>query len=168
MSSLALNAQALYAELLHGIRALLTPQTRLVGIASGGQWLAERLQADLGLPGQAGVISSAMHRDDFAKRGLSASGQTALPFDIDGADILLLDDVLYTGRTVRAVVNELFDYGRPARVRLAVLVDRGGRELPVAADVAAARVVLPAHQLLALAREENSEGGRFTFRIDPA
>ncbi|MFT4193722.1 bifunctional pyr operon transcriptional regulator/uracil phosphoribosyltransferase PyrR, partial [Ottowia sp.] len=138
MSSLALDAEALYAELLRGVRPLLAAGTRLVGIVSGGQWLAERLQADLGLPGQAGAISSAMHRDDYAKRGLSASGQTTLPFDIEGADVLLLDDVLYTGRTVRAVVNELFDYGRPARVRLAVLVDRGGRQLPVAAEVAAA------------------------------
>ena len=133
MSSLALDAEALYGELQRGVRPLLTPETRLVGIVSGGQWLAERLQADLGLPGAAGAISSAMHRDDYAKRGLSASGQTTLPFDINGADILLLDDVLYTGRTIRAVVNELFDYGRPARVRLAVLVDRGGRQLPVAA-----------------------------------
>lgn len=139
MSSLALDAEALYGELQRGVRPLLTPETRLVGIVSGGQWLAERLQADLGLPGAAGAISSAMHRDDYAKRGLAASGQTTLPFDINGADILLLDDVLYTGRTIRAVVNELFDYGRPARVRLAVLVDRGGRQLPVATEFAAAR-----------------------------
>ena len=164
MSSLALDAEALYAELLRGVRPLLTADTRLVGIVSGGQWLAERMQADLGLAGQAGAISSAMHRDDYAKRGLSASGQTTLPFDVEGADILLLDDVLNTGRTIRAVVNELFDYGRPARVRLAVLVDRGGRELPVAADFAAARVALPAHRLLALARDD--AGARFTFRID--
>jgi pyrimidine operon attenuation protein / uracil phosphoribosyltransferase len=67
-----------------------------------------------------------MHRDDFAQRGLSAGGQTSLPFEIQGADVLILDDVLYTGRTIRAVINELFDYGRPANVRLAVLVDRGG------------------------------------------
>ena len=163
MSLLALDAQALYAELLRGARPLLTPATRLVGIVSGGQWLAERLQADLGLPGQAGAISSALHRDDYAKRGLSASGQTSLPFDIEGADILLLDDVLYTGRTVRAVVNELFDYGRPARVRLAVLVDRGGRQLPVAAEYAAARVALPAAQSLRLARDAD---GQFSFTID--
>ena len=109
MSSLALDAEALYGELQRGVRPLLTPETRLVGIVSGGQWLAERLQADLGLPGAAGAISSAMHRDDYAKRGLAASGQTTLPFDINGADILLLDDVLYTGRTIRAVVNALFD-----------------------------------------------------------
>ena len=163
MSSLALDAEALYGELQRGVRPLLTPETRLVGIVSGGQWLAERLQADLGLPGAAGAISSALHRDDYAKRGLAASGQTMLPFDINGADILLLDDVLYTGRTIRAVVNELFDYGRPARVRLAVLVDRGGRQLPVAAEFAAARVVLPATQSLQLARAEE---GAFSFHVE--
>ena len=161
-STLALDAEALYAELLRGLRPLLQADTRLVGIVTGGQGLAERLQADLGLPGQAGAISSPMHRDVFAKRGLSASGQTSLPFDVDGADILLLDDVLYTGRTVRAVVNELFDYGRPARVRLVALVDRGGRQLPIAAEYAAARITLPATQSLRLAR---AEGGRFTFSI---
>lgn len=153
-TSLVLDAEALYGELLRGVRAMREAQTQLVGITSGGAWLVERLQKDLGLDGAPGVISSAMHRDDFAQRGLSASAQTALPFDVNGADILLLDDVLYTGRTVRAVLNELYDYGRPARVRLAVLVDRGGRELPVQADFAAARVVLPAGQSLALARTE--------------
>jgi len=128
-------------------------------------WLAERLQKDLGLDGEAGVLSSSMHRDDFAQRGLAASAQTTLPFDVNGADILVLDDVLYTGRTVRAVLNELYDYGRPARVRLAVLVDRGGRELPVQADFASARVALPAAQSLALAR---TEGGKFHFQIKEA
>ena len=154
LGSLVLDAEALYGELLRGVRSLRTMDTRLVGITSGGAWLVERLQKDLGLDGAPGVISSAMHRDDFAQRGLSASAQTALPFDVNGADILLLDDVLYTGRTVRAVLNELYDYGRPARVRLAVLVDRGGRELPVQADFAAARIVLPASQSLALAHTE--------------
>ena len=100
---------------------------------------------------------------DFAKRGLASAAQTSLPFEVNGADILLLDDVLYTGRTVRAVVNELFDYGRPARVRLAVLVDRGGRQLPIAADFAAARISLPAGQSLALARDD---GGAFSFRVE--
>jgi len=160
--SLLLDAEALYAELRAGVRQLMQPATRLAGITSGGAWLAERLQRDLALPGSAGVLSSALHRDDFARRGLSASAQTLLEFDVNGADIVLLDDVLYTGRTVRAVLNELFDYGRPARVRLAVLVDRGGRELPVAADFAAARVLLPAHQSLALAR---SGAGAFHFDV---
>ena len=122
------------------------------------------MQRGLGRAGAAGALSSALHRDDVAKRGLSAHGQTTLPFEVQGADILLLDDVLFTGRTIRAVLNELFDYGRPARVRLAVLVDRGGRELPVAAEFAAARVALPATQSLRLAREGD---GSLSFHIQP-
>lgn len=157
------EAEALYTELLAGVKQLLRADTRLVGITSGGAWLVQRLQKDLGLPGSAGVISSAMHRDDFAKRGMTASAQTTLPFEIDGADVLLLDDVLYTGRTIRAVLNELFDFGRPACVRLAVMVDRGGRQLPVAADFAAARFTLPDTQLLALARDED---GRLRFHVE--
>jgi pyrimidine operon attenuation protein/uracil phosphoribosyltransferase len=162
VSALALNAEALYSELLRGVRAMCSSETRLVGITSGGAWLAERLQKDLALSGKHGSISSAMHRDDFAQRGLSAGGQTHLPFEIQGADVLILDDVLYTGRTIRAVINELFDYGRPANVRLAVLVDRGGRQLPIQADYAAARVALPATQSLALVRLDN---GEFSFEV---
>ncbi len=162
MSILALDAEALYREMLRGVQLICRAETRLVGITSGGAWLAERLQSDLRLPGQAGTISSAMHRDDFAQRGLSSGGQTLLPFDVNGADILVLDDVLYTGRTIRAVINELFDYGRPASVKLAVLVDRGGRELPVQADFAAARVALGDNQSLALAR---SDAGVFSFDV---
>ena len=163
--SLVLDAEALYRELLRGVRSLMGPETRLVGITSGGAWLVERLQSDLGLSGKPGVISSALHRDDFAQRGLSSAGQTSLPFDVNGADILLLDDVLYTGRTLRAVINELFDYGRPAGVRLAVLVDRGGRQLPIQADYAAARVVLPSSSTLALARGAD---GAFSFHVEAA
>ncbi|GAA3982812.1 bifunctional pyr operon transcriptional regulator/uracil phosphoribosyltransferase PyrR [Comamonas faecalis] len=159
---LALDAELLYGELLRGVRTLVQPGTRLAGIASGGMWLAERLQRDLGLEGEHGVLSSAMHRDDFARRGLAASVQTQLPFEVNGADILVLDDVLYTGRTIRAVLNELFDFGRPQRVRLAVLVDRGGRQLPIAPDFAAARVVLAPTQSLSLAR---AEGGHLQFDI---
>jgi pyrimidine operon attenuation protein / uracil phosphoribosyltransferase len=149
-----------------GVRSLRGEQARLVGVTSGGAWLAERLHKDLDIAGAPGVISSAMHRDDFARRGLAASSaQTRLDFDVNGARIVLLDDVLYTGRTIRAVLNELFDYGRPASVQLAVLVDRGGRELPVQADFAAARVTLPAHQSLALARDAQ---GRFSFQVEGA
>jgi pyrimidine operon attenuation protein / uracil phosphoribosyltransferase len=165
MSALSMDAPTLYQELVKGVKTLLESDTKLIGIASGGVWLAQQLQADLKLAGKAGVISSAMHRDDFSKRGLAHSVQTQLPFDVNGQDIVLIDDVLYTGRTIRAVLNELFDYGRPARVRLAVLVDRGGRQLPVQADFAAARVSLPAAQSLALAR---SEAGIFSFKIEEA
>jgi pyrimidine operon attenuation protein/uracil phosphoribosyltransferase len=160
--ALTLDAEALYRELLRGTQQLRRPDTRLVGITSGGAWLAERRQKDLGLEGEPGVISSAMHRDDFARRGLAATAQTRLDFDVNGAHILLLDDVLYTGRTIRAVLNELFDYGRPASVKLVVLVDRGGRELPVQPDLAMARVALPASQSLELARAED---GKFSFRV---
>ena len=163
MSRLALDAEALYRELARGVRLLLRPDSRLAGITSGGAWLAQRLQAELGLSGSAGVISSAMHRDDFAQRGLSAGGQTVLPFDVDRARIILLDDVLFTGRTIRAVINELFDYGRPASIELAVLVDRGGRELPIQADFAAARVALEPTQSLALGREPS---GLFRFDVE--
>ena len=163
MSSLHLDAEALYSDLLAGVRGLLRPNTVLVGIWSGGAWLAERLQRELALEGEPGVISSALHRDDFSSRGMTAGAdQTRLPFEIEGRHILLIDDVLFTGRTIRAVVNELFDFGRPASVTLAVLVDRGGRELPIAAAYSAARITLPAHQRLSLVRDD---AGRFSFDI---
>ncbi|MDD2809898.1 bifunctional pyr operon transcriptional regulator/uracil phosphoribosyltransferase PyrR [Rhodoferax sp.] len=161
--ALVLDAEALYADLLHSLRPFITPHTHLLGVASGGVWLAERLHADLALSQPFGVISSAMHRDDYARRGMTASTQaTRIDFDVNGAQVLLLDDVLFTGRTIRAVLNELFDFGRPASVKLAVLVDRGGRELPLAADVCAARITLPASQSLALARSAN---GQFSFNV---
>lgn len=164
MTTLLLDAEALYAELREGVRGLIRPETSLVGIWSGGAWLAERLQADLGLAGAHGVISSTLHRDDFGERGLaSGTDATHLPFAIDGRHILLVDDVLYTGRTIRAVINELFDFGRPASVQLAVLVDRGGRELPIAPAYAAARVALRSSQRLSLAREDQ---GKFTFSVE--
>jgi pyrimidine operon attenuation protein/uracil phosphoribosyltransferase len=163
MTTILLDAEALYAELRAGVRALLHPDTALVGIWSGGAWLAERLHRDLGRSGRPGVISSRLHRDDFGSRGLAGGADaTSLPFDVEGRPVLLIDDVLYTGRTVRAVLNELFDYGRPASVALAVLVDRGGRELPIAPAFAAARVSLPRSQRLALAKD----GERFTFSIE--
>ena len=163
MSTLVLDAEALYLELLKGVRALFRPGLHLVGVTSGGVWLAERLQQDLNLTERPGVISSSLHRDDYARRGMTAAAQTKIAFDVNEANILLLDDVLYTGRTIRAVLNELFDFGRPASVQLAVLVDRGGRELPIQADICAARVALPAPQSLALAR---SAAGVFSFNVE--
>ena len=164
MSSLHLDAEALYADLARGVRGLLQPGSVLVGIWSGGAWLAERLQRDLGLAGEHGVISSALHRDDFGSRGMTAGADhTRLPFDVNGKPIVLVDDVLYTGRTIRAVINELYDFGRPASVTLAVLVDRGGRELPISAAVSAARITLPREQRLSLVRDDT---GRFSFDIE--
>lgn len=161
MSDLMLDAEALYLDLKLGVQRLLRPESALVGIWSGGAWLAERLALDLDL-GTAGVISSALHRDDFGSRGLASTDHTRLPFEVNGRHILLIDDVLYTGRTTRAVINELFDFGRPASVQLAVLVDRGGRQLPIEPAFSAARVSLRADQSLRLARLED---GRFSFEV---
>jgi pyrimidine operon attenuation protein/uracil phosphoribosyltransferase len=160
---LSLDAQALYGQMLKDLRERLSPTAHLVGITSGGAWLAERLHADLGRTAAMGVVSSSMHRDDFAQRGMADSAATKLPFSVDGAVIWLIDDVLFTGRTIRAVVNELFDYGRPAAVHLAVLVDRGGRELPVQADYAAARLSLPGNQSLRLTRDAKQQ---FAFSVE--
>ncbi len=165
MSTLALDAEALYAELRQGVARLVDENTVLVGIWTGGAWLAQRLHRDLQRKGEVGVISSALHRDDFGQRGMATGADaTRLPWSIDGLNIVLVDDVLHTGRTIRAVVNELFDFGRPAKVSLAVLVDRNGRELPIEPTYAAARVALPATSRLRLAMLED---GKFTFSIDP-
>jgi pyrimidine operon attenuation protein/uracil phosphoribosyltransferase len=166
--SIHLEAEVLYQSLLRHVRGWLVQvghPVQLVGIASGGVWLAQRLQADLALSTEPGVISSALHRDDFARRGLASSVQTRLGFDVNGTHVLLLDDVLYTGRTIRAVLNELFDHGRPASVNLMVLVDRDGRQLPIEAAWSAARITLPADRSLQLARDEQ---GRFSFAVDAA
>ena len=162
VESVTLDAEALYAQLRQYVKQVHTPTTQIVGVTSGGAWLAERLQQDLNFSMPFGTISSSMHRDDFSQRGISGAGHTNLPFEVNGADILLLDDVLYTGRTIRAVVNELFDYGRPKRVQLTVLVDRGGRELPVHAEFAAAKLALPANQTLYLAK---SSTGHFSLEV---
>ena len=132
-----LDAEALYQQLLNQIKphAVLQDKLAIVGIYSGGAWIAERLVADLALNNKPGYIDVSFYRDDYAAKGLHAEVKPSqIPFEVDGAQIILVDDVLYTGRTTRAAINELFDYGRPARIMLAALVDRGGRELPVAAD----------------------------------
>jgi pyrimidine operon attenuation protein/uracil phosphoribosyltransferase len=149
------DAQALYQALLQQVRQGLAgmPDLAIVGIHSGGAWLAERLAADLDLRGRLGFIDVSFYRDDYAKKGLHPDVKpTQIGFDVDLATILLVDDVLYTGRTTRAAINVLFDFGRPARIMLAALADRGGRELPVAADFVAAQVPLEPGQALALQR----------------
>ena len=170
-----MKAEALYRKLLSELQARevaaksnpAQPQFCLAGLAVGGAWLAERLAKDLALP-QFGVINVAFHRDDYAEKGLSAMRSastmpTHLPFEVNGAHIILIDDVLSTGRTVRAALNELFDFGRPAQVELMVLADRGKRELPIAADFVAEFIDLPEQQILAL---EKDAAGLFHFHIE--
>lgn len=160
-----MNAEALYQTLLEQVKTGLAQVESLaiVGIHSGGAWLAERLAADLQLKDRLGFIDVSFYRDDFAERGLHADVKpTHIPFEVDGATIMLVDDVLYTGRTTRAAINELFDYGRPARIMLAALVDRGGRELPVAADFVAEKITLSDQQQLVLQRADD---GSFSLTV---
>jgi pyrimidine operon attenuation protein / uracil phosphoribosyltransferase len=166
-STKVFDAEALYQVLLGQVRAGLAgvPDAAIVGIHSGGAWLAERLALDLGLQQRLGFIDVSFYRDDYAKKGLHPDVKpTHIGFNVDRATIVLVDDVLYTGRTTRAAINVLFDYGRPARIMLAALADRGGRELPVAADFVATTVILDGQQSLALARAAD---GQFTLTIEP-
>lgn len=158
------DAEALYKILATQIKVAIAEMDApagdlaLVGIHSGGAWLAERLAADLQLRDRLGFIDVSFYRDDYAAKGLHAEVKpTQIPFSVDGAVILLIDDVLFTGRTTRAAINELFDYGRPAKIMLAALVDRGGRELPIAADFVAGTVQLTTDQSLLLQRADDGQ-----------
>lgn len=156
------DAEAQCAELAELIRPQLQDNTLLVGIHSGGAWIARRLNELLGLPGEVGLIDVSFYRDDFGEKGLHPQVKpTSLPFDVEGKSLILVDDVLYTGRTTRAAINELFDYGRPANIKLAVLADRGGRELPVCAQFCAWQVDLDDTEELVL---EPDASGRLQWR----
>ena len=158
------DAEQLVADLAAAMRPRVdAARCALVGIHTGGVWIAERLQQVLGLATPMGAIDVAFYRDDYSRRGLAATTRKSqIPFDVEGAHIVIVDDVLYTGRTIRAAMNELFDYGRPACIELAVLVDRGGRELPVAATYCPLVMPLPAGQTLAL---ERGDDRRLAFHL---
>ncbi len=158
------DAETLCVALADAMRGHVDPAaTVLVGIHTGGVWVAERLHAALGLRNAPGSIDVSFYRDDYSQRGLHANAKTSqIPFDVEGAHIVIVDDVLYTGRTIRAAMNELFDYGRPAKIELAVLADRGGRELPIAPTYCPQALSLPAAQTLAL---ERIDGGKLSFRL---
>ena len=148
------DAQRLCEQLAAELRPKITPKTAMVGLYTGGAWLAERLHPMLGLKTPLGLMDIAFYRDDYAARGLKHDPKrTKIPFDVNGRDLLLVDDVLYTGRTVRAAMNELFDYGRPASISLVVLADRGGRQLPICAQYCGAKLEVPAGMRLTLKRE---------------
>jgi pyrimidine operon attenuation protein/uracil phosphoribosyltransferase len=163
-----MNAELLYGKLLDALRKRAQQGNfELAGLAMGGAWIAERLAKDLGLP-HYGVINVAFHRDDYAEKGMTAvrtasTMTTHLPFDVNGANIVLIDDVLLTGRTVRAALNELFDFGRPAQVELMVLADRGNRELPVCANFVGEQVQVPENQILVLERDVT---GKLSFELE--
>lgn len=152
------DAEQLLDTLAENIRPLLGDDTALVGIYSGGAWIAKRLLEKLGADIPLGTLDISFYRDDFSRIGLHPQVKPSnIPFDVEGRHVVLVDDVLYTGRTVRAAMNELFDYGRPARISLAVLVDRGGRELPVDAQAVGAKMKLPAGQNLELTQDASGK-----------
>jgi pyrimidine operon attenuation protein / uracil phosphoribosyltransferase len=150
-----LDAEALLASLTEQLRTYLTAEKILrplmIGVHSGGAWLAARMHAALGLESPLGSLNIGFYRDDFAQSGLSGGeAPSHLPIDISHRDVILVDDILFTGRTVRAAMNELFDFGRPNSIRLVCLVARDGRQLPVQPDVCAARVQLAANEVIKL------------------
>jgi pyrimidine operon attenuation protein/uracil phosphoribosyltransferase len=160
------DAEKLCAQLAKELAPLVRPATAMVGIHTGGAWVAERLHAALGLKEPLGLIDPAFYRDDYAKQGLAKDPKRSkIPFAVEGRELLLVDDVLYTGRTVRAAVNELFDYGRPASIALVVLADRGGRQLPVCAQHCGAKVEVPAGRRLRLKRDAQ---GRLSLELEHA
>ncbi len=159
--------QDLILTLAGTIRPALSPDWALVGIHTGGVWVMDALADALGLDCPRGVLDISFYRDDFSRIGLHPQVKPSrVPFDVEGRHILLIDDVLYTGRTVRAAMNLLFDYGRPAAIRLAVLIDRGGRELPVCPDYVGLRLALGPEQHISLKRDEAGNLG-FLLRARP-
>lgn len=148
------DAEQLLARLAQQLKPIVTADTALVGIHSGGAWIMERLLALLALPLEHGCLDVSFYRDDYDRRGLHADTRPSrIAFPVEGRHIILIDDIFYTGRTIRAAMNELFDYGRPASISLAVLVNRGGRELPITPQFCACEMTLPAHQNLQLNRD---------------
>ena len=147
------DAEQLLAALTDQMRASVGPESGLIGIHTGGVWIAERLHAALAIEVPCASLDVSFYRDDYQKIGLHRDvKRSSIPFDVEGRHLVLVDDVLYTGRTIRAAMNELFDYGRPASIRLAALVDRGGRELPIAAQFVGAVVELGPGQSIELTR----------------
>ena len=160
------DAEVLYQGLARQLQAHVSDATGIVGIRSGGAWLADRLHRELKLATPLGVLDISFYRDDFDTAGLRHQVKPSqIPFDVNDRHIIVVDDVLYTGRTVRAAMNELFDYGRPGRIELAVLVDRGERQLPIAAQYLGATIQVPQGKLLRLARDEQ---GKFSLRMSDA
>jgi len=160
------DAETLCARLVAELRPSVGPNTAMIGLHTGGVWLAERLHAALGLIEPLGTMDIAFYRDDYHKQGLARDPKrTQIPFSVEGRDLLLVDDVLYTGRTVRAAMNELFDYGRPATISLVVLADRDGRELPICAQHCGAKVEVPAEMRLRLRRGGD---GRLKLELERA
>jgi pyrimidine operon attenuation protein/uracil phosphoribosyltransferase len=157
-----LDVAALLDRLEAGLRAEIARRAladpAMIGIHSGGAWIAERLHARLGLAEPLGVLNISFYRDDFSQIGMHPQVlPSKLPFRVDGRNILLIDDVFYTGRTIRAALNEIFDYGRPAQVVLGVLLERNGRQIPIRPDCVGGSLALEPDQRIKLIGPEPLE-----------
>ncbi len=155
-----LDPAALLAQLTSSVSDFLLARGRnnplIIGLHRGGVWVANALHHSLKVDLQIGQLDISFYRDDFATAGLPSTAiGSQLPVDINGRHVVLVDDILYTGRTIRAAMNELFDYGRPASITLAVLIERDGRELPIQADCIGARIRLPTNQVLKLSQKHD-------------
>ena len=157
------DAEQLLKALIEQMRPAVGPETGLIGIHTGGAWVAERLHQALKLQTPLATLDVSFYRDDYQARGLHRDVKRSdIPFEVEGRDLVLVDDVLYTGRTIRAALHEIFDYGRPASVKLAVLVDRDGRQLPIAAQYAGTRITVDAGQSVGLKRDAS---GRLSLEV---
>ncbi|MDP1682181.1 MAG: bifunctional pyr operon transcriptional regulator/uracil phosphoribosyltransferase PyrR [Burkholderiales bacterium] len=152
------DPEQLTQQLAQAIKPRLRANTVLVGIHTGGAWVAEKVQQQLGGKLPLGTLDISFYRDDFSRIGLHPQVTPSdISFEIEDAHVILIDDVLHTGRTIRAAMNELYDYGRPASIELAVLIDRGGRELPIAADMVGARLDLTESQNIQVTLDPNNK-----------
>ncbi len=152
ISDLLTNLEAKLRESIQA-RQMLNPL--MIGIRTGGVWVAEKLHQRLGLKDPLGALDISFYRDDFSQLGVNPDVKPSnLPVQIEGRDIILIDDVFYTGRTIRAALNEIFDYGRPDQVLLGVLIERDGKQIPVSPDCAGATIRLDAGQRIKLTGPE--------------
>jgi len=157
------NAENLIESLKNKINAIIDSNTVLIGVQRGGELILQKILPDLKQHLATGSIDTSFYRDDFSSRGLKIKNKPSkIDTEIDGKNIILIDDIFSTGRTVRAAMNEIFDYGRPSKIILAVLVDRNEQELPITPQIYIEKISLPKNQHLELAFDQNK---KFIFQL---
>jgi pyrimidine operon attenuation protein/uracil phosphoribosyltransferase len=157
------NAENLIESLKNKINKIIDSNTVLIGVQRGGELILQKILPDLKQHLATGSIDTSFYRDDFSSRGLKIKNKPSkIDTEIDGKNIILIDDIFSTGRTVRAAMNEIFDYGRPSKIILAVLVDRNEQELPITPQIYIEKISLPKNQHLELAFDQNK---KFIFQL---
>lgn len=154
----AIDIDAAMARMVEQLHPLLKRHPLMIGIHTGGVWVAERLHQSLEFKEPLGTLDISFYRDDFTRIGMNPQVRTShLPVNVEDRHLILVDDVLHTGRTIRAALNEIFDYGRPASVKLACLIERGGRELPIEPQIVGEHIKLGKNQHVKLLGPEKLE-----------